>query len=386
MLKSLIKISTGFLLIVGSTLVHADCEVLRNKLPKDYSFDIPCRFDLGLAPVKYRQKYGFANIQGQIVISPQYDEVSNFYEDAKLAIAKKGNKKGLINIRNESVTDFIYDAIYAPNEFGFNAQQATDSVFFDLKGEKKLQAKNLQGIWYLGKNLGIVMGNHKFGIIQANQHLLVPIEYDLINSFGNDYILVFKRTPYQSTGIFDKTGKWVIPLGKYQEIGSLSNGFATVKSNGKYGFINTNAELIIPPIYDEVSDFNNELALIKRNNQFAFIDTKGNLAINFNKLSDYKSVLSFHQGLSGVCNRRGKCGFINTLGQVVIPLEYDNAIAFNEGFGLVKKHDKWGFIDKNNQTIIPFIYDNAEFFMDGYALVKLNDDIFYINQQGKRVN
>ncbi len=50
--------------------------------------------------------------------------------------------------------------------------------------------------------------------------------------------------------------------------------------------------------------------------------------------------------------KKGKCGFIDTTGSTVIPLEYDNARSFNEGLAAVKKNGKWGFIDKSGNMLV----------------------------------
>ncbi|GHV12530.1 hypothetical protein FACS1894219_05630 [Clostridia bacterium] len=57
--------------------------------------------------------------------------------------------------------------------------------------------------------------------------------------------------------------------------------------------------------------------------------------------------------------KNGKCGFINTKGDVVIPYIYDSVHWFCEGYAAVKKGGKWGFIDDTANIVIPFEYDDV---------------------------
>ena len=52
----------------------------------------------------------------------------------------------------------------------------------------------------------------------------------------------------------DIDGLEIIPS-IYDECWSFLEGFACVKKNGKYGFINTDGKTIIPFIYDDCSSF-----------------------------------------------------------------------------------------------------------------------------------
>jgi len=47
---------------------------------------------------------------------------------------------------------------------------------------------------------------------------------------------------------------------------------------------------------------------------------------------------------------------------VIIPLKYDDAEDFSEGFAKVKKDGKWGVIDKKGNTVIKFIYDEIKWY------------------------
>lgn len=80
-----------------------------------------------------------------------------------------------------------------------------------------------------------------------------------------------------------------------------------------------------------------------------------------------------------------KYGFINPLGQIIIPLVYDCAYTFKDGYARVEKDGKYGFIDENGNISIDIKYDYANDFSNGRAKVELNGQKFEIDKNGNRV-
>ena len=79
------------------------------------------------------------------------------------------------------------------------------------------------------------------------------------------------------------------------------------------------------------------------------------------------------------------CGFVDKAGKVVIPVEYEEAWGFSEGFARVQKNSKIGFIDKTGKALTPFQYDGAGGFSEGMAVVKKNGKFGFIDTTGKEV-
>lgn len=66
------------------------------------------------------------------------------------------------------------------------------------------------------------------------------------------------------------------PGPRYKDVGSYSEGMAAVKSaNGKWGFINRNQVMVIPPKFDEVKEFKDGKAAAKMNGRWGFINKQG---------------------------------------------------------------------------------------------------------------
>ncbi len=84
-----------------------------------------------------------------------------------------------------------------------------------------------------------------------------------------------------------------------------------------------------------------------------------------------------------------KWGFINGLGQVVIPALYEKTGNFCEGLARVRINGKWGFIDPAGQEVISAIYTNVRDFHEGISTVMLQRnghlEQFFIDKIGKNI-
>jgi len=89
----------------------------------------------------------------------------------------------------------------------------------------------------------------------------------------------------------------------------------------------------------------------------------------------------------GIIDEKGErhSGYIDTLGNVVIPFDFEIALDFNEGRALVIQNGKKGFIDGNGNIVISCIYDEANSFNHDIARVKKNEKYGFIDQHGNVV-
>lgn len=70
--------------------------------------------------------------------------------------------------------------------------------------------------------------------------------------------------------------------------------------------------------------------------------------------------------------KKGKYGFTDESGKVVVEAKYKNIKQFSEGLAAVQLKDIWGFIDNTGREVIAPEYYEVESFSDGLAKVQLN--------------
>ena len=223
-------------------------------------------------------------------------------------------------------------------------------------------------------------------------------------------------------GLKDATGNIIVPA-KYAMILEFSEGMAAVNvggkmkteylvidnpvffsrekfAGGKWGFINTQGEEILPCKYEDASSFSGGLAVVKLKKKYGFIDKSGNVVIP----CIYDDAKPFSEGLAAV-ESKNQYGFIDKSGNVVIPCIYGDAKPFSEGLAAVAEvkssevkttyeyggsHTvigrKWGFINAKGTVVISFEYFIATPFENGKAEVKdFKGEQYLINTEGKKI-
>jgi len=215
-------------------------------------------------------------------------------------------------------------------------------------------------------------------------------------------------------GFIDSNSNLVIPY-KYDNVTSFSEGLARINLDGKWGVIDKSGNEVIPIKYYYIGSFLDGLARVKYKKKWGFIDNSGKeiIPIKYKKVGEfsdglarvkrdykwcfvdksgkevipikYDEVGDFSDGLARVKLIK-KWGFIDKSGKEVIPIKYEDAGDFINGIARVKERKKWGFIDNTGNLLILCKYDDAKDFSDGQAMVKLNNNWIYIDKTGKDVN
>lgn len=105
----------------------------------------------------------------------------------------------------------------------------------------------------------------------------------------------------------------------------------------------------------------------------------------------FKFAADFKNGIAEVKDKNGRCGFINTKGEVIIDYQFESSYQFHEGLAAVNTADKWGFIDKSGKVVVPFQFDKIPTFVDdpfdggfsgGAAKVEVDGYEFFIDKKG----
>ena len=136
---------------------------------------------------------------------------------------------------------------------------------------------------YTYKRYGFVMPvpacdfNDKYAIVKCDGKgtPLCGFEYDMIKfMFGSCALYkCWKRVGDKYlTGVIDGDGNVLVPC-EMDEVYGISNGFAVVEKDGKFGVITTRS-LYIEPIYDEVEE-NDGLLKACKDGMWGYIGSKG---------------------------------------------------------------------------------------------------------------
>lgn len=84
-----------------------------------------------------------------------------------------------------------------------------------------------------------------------------------------------------------------------------------------------------------------------------------------------------------VANNKGKCGWEDENGTLVVDYKYDFIGAFSDkGIAMVKKGDAYGFINKEGKEIVPCAYDEIGKFSHGVAQIMKKKKVGLVSDEG----
>ena len=130
--------------------------------------------------------------------------------------------------------------------------------------------------------------------------------------------------------------------------------------------------------YVSIHAYNN-IAKVKKDGMFGFINRMGNVIIPI----VYKKVIWLNDEFILARNSDGYY-FINNSGNW-ISQKYKMAKPFSEGLAAVKINGKYGFIDKDEKLVIPCLYSYASIFSEGLCAVVFHKKLGFIDYKNEVV-
>ncbi len=198
----------------------------------------------------------------------------------------------------------------------------------------------------------------KLGIINDKGELVLHCDYDHIRQQDHSNLIMVSKG--ELAGFVDSQMNWVIPM-CYQDIYSdletddfFFFGLINVadSATGKKGVIDSTGQQILPCKYDWIEICTPNCFLVGIGDMEGAVNRKGETIIPF---------IYSHLMLCGNyirAKQNNKLGLLDTLGNVIIPLQFDNVgIDFNGSLLSVCKNDRWGLVDITGNMVIPYIYE-----------------------------
>ena len=206
---------------------------------------------------------------------------------------------------------------------------------------------------------------------------------------------VYPQRVYENGKVgYKLSDKWVAsPVYEYGS--EFRNGFALVRLDGKFGFIDSTGNLIVKCLYNSCTLYDdNGIATGKIGDTKYYLDKEGNAfrsleelnAVAVLKSSEYKKKAANYSvgDYTPTLDQTGKWGY-KQFGEWVIQPRFEAAEEFSDGLAAVLLGGKWGYIGKNGTSYIPFKYEQGCVFVDGLARVKLYDKWGFIDKSGATV-
>ncbi len=335
------------------------------------------KFYDGLAPILLDNKWGFIDIDGNVVIPPKficyvgnYGSKPRFSEGLTAIVDPETERVGFINKKGEIVIKPQFYSAYTFNEDVAIVGTQNDHVIIDKTG--KILAEKFVAIngyySHFCHNRAICQKEFKYGFINKNGKFVVEPKYDEVRLFSNGLAGVKLNDKW---GFIDTNGAMKIqPKYENEPWPFNSNRTFIEATNNKWGIIDTAGKLLVEPIYSEVYGFNNGFAVVsimdeKFNSTYSIIDVDGKTIKSFPKSSNSAQNVTFISGFEGegalaIAMKGGKYGMIDTKGNTAVNFLFRILQPINNGRAYFERFDEKtrkiisGFIDKAGKEIIHF--------------------------------
>ncbi len=312
--------------------------------PKPEITMIPCQVQDSL--------WGFADINGNIVIKPVFETEPTYFREGFAVIRKKNGKFDYIDQAGKLMNkDYLY-ATYFSEGLALVVEENKSPVFVDKEFKTVLEMNNYQEVAAFSDGMArFKLYNQMWGFINASGDVVLPPVYDHAESFSEGLALIEAKdsglVPYKA--FIDTKGKIIAKLDyeKYAKIRYFSDGMAAFFDGNGWGFFDKTGAIAVKPV------------------------------LEWSAVTDYKN------GYASVCVN-GQWGVIDKTGAFVIKPSLLNPCMFYNNLGAMMKDNKVGFIDlQGNELIKPQFDDLVLPFLGENAIVKQGNDFIFINKEGK---
>lgn len=377
--------------------------------------------------VKKDNKYGVININGVELVDINYEQVKldeyytdeNKYEYAGYIVSTKteeGYRYGYINKDGKLITKMEYNELSRVTDIQDNNNIylicAKNGQYGVIKNEKELIPNQYQSVRFdESNNLFVVEKSKKYGIVNMDGNLIVPVEYKQIDITG---IYLYAQNS-QGTTIYNNEGNQV-NIDENIAILNTSNEKYRIRINSKdktrYGVIGKDGKQIIDEEYSYIEYLNENYFIVSdEKSKLGIIDASKNTKVEIKydsiqkiqgtdmiQTSKDKKIEVYSKDMNKVCEMENavvesKKDYIKVYNNEEIRYfdkngnELKNTQVYpNNKLFTKEENGKWGFVDNNGNKIVDYKYDQVtEFNEYGFAAIKQGEKWGAINDKGEEV-
>jgi len=224
-------------------------------------------------------RWGIARADGTLFIPCEYDKVSTFSDDR--AVVKNGALIYAVDRNNNRLALSKANASDFGNLANDRVPLLIDGKWYRATGEFVVGSTAFDWIGTYSGGYAAAQLNGKWGVVDLSVNWIVPPEYDGVatDELGRSYAqgAVFVKRGGAAYLFVDgaQTGEAyedACPFG--------SEGYAAVKKNGKWGFIDVSGEVKIDFRFDEALSFGQHLAAVRQGELWGYVSLYGVLVID----------------------------------------------------------------------------------------------------------
>lgn len=261
---------------------------------------------------KENNKYGFKDLNNNLVVKFEYDEVTNFID--QLVWLKKDDLWNLYDIKNEEVV-LTCEKLYFFNDKNSIISMKGANYIFNNQSKEKIKI------------------NYEIIDVQ-NQMFIKVLKNKKINFLNFDLKPIFNN--------------W------YEDIDYIDHGYFCIVNNLGKTIINIKEEKIFHKYFEDVNINSKDFFKVKLNGKWIFLDKNGG-EYDLSKMYNYE--FGEFKNLHLNFKAKKKSGFLNQFFEIKFKKKIELCSHVIDGYVIVKKYERFGVVNMKGRFIIKPIYN-----------------------------
>lgn len=366
----------------------------------------------------FNSKRGIYRLGEKEIVPCVYDDIKMFRNHG---FVKKGKNWAVLSGDFQKLSEFIFEDVSHFNTQGISlVKQNSHWILIDTNGNK-VKTLPYDEVFQFNEDDAYKKAgsNKKYGFIDRNYNIVIPLEYDdvgiAVNNVNdvfpvkkagkwgyvnsqNEVIVPFKYASispiykgfgwirdsnFRTVGLVNAKGTILFEDGRYRQVEYANEGklIYTAKSNvtGKFlqGYLDSASfQVLIEPQFEQCENFYNGKAIVRKNGLSAIIDNTGNILIPYN----YEFIGRW--GDNYVVTLKGKAGMIDKRGKVIAPLEYENC-AYGGSYAIITKDGLKGILHISGKILLVPRYDHIQDISENVFYAIKGNNKYLVNLKGE---
>ncbi len=331
----------------------------------------------GFSQVQVQGKLGLLNAYGQEIVHPEYDEVRPLKNG--MTEVKRNKKIGYVGSSAQELLPPIYDDVRFLTNGRVELRRGSFLGYATSDLSTILVPAEFEKVTFLADGKAMVQKGGKTGYYSKTGIQLVPPIYDQARFFPDGKVYV---TLNRKNGILTSEGKEFVPA-RYDNIRFERTHIIRAEINASRTVEYYTSQ---GTQYQSIEKFRNTtagtFALAQRQGKFGLLDTMGveRIVCEYDTLTSIDSLGCFR------AVKQAKAFLVNLDGTIRTTDSFDEIDVFVAQRARVKQGTLYGYIDIMGNIVIPIRYTLAERFTEqGQAIVKEAEQSITIDIMGNPI-
>lgn len=343
--------------------------------------------------LKQNDLYGVIDRKGNIVITPEYNEIVIPNPEKGIFVCYQEDKAIILNEKTEQLftqydsvepirlKNITSDLMYEKSVFKYRKDGKYGVIHFEGKEITKAIYDEIESLSYKEGEL-LVSQEEKYGVIDIAGNKMTEIIYDKISVDGYytdknlyeyaGYVVAVKTQEGYRYGYLNYKGKEILKteyndILRVKEILDNDNFYLICAKNGQYGMMKNESQILESEYQSIRYDATNKVLVVEKSKKYGIASLEGNIIvpIQYNQI-DITGAYIYAENEQGttVYNSKGVKADIDSKISILNTNHEEYKIKINNENGT-----KYGVIDQDEKPLIEEKYNYIEYLYDNYFIV-----------------